>query len=165
VAETEPESYALGGPTDGPRDDSVRAFLFGHLNQHSAMTLKPLMPKEDYFYLGYAIASEEEGLALVDAVRHAVSLYHDIPITPGKGTLGSTKLYRLRNNLADDLARDGVTKQVDPQLLARVPVVIERPKGSHAWVVFLDFHIERLPYPGPFPMSKRFIKALESTRS
>ena len=45
-----------------------------------------------------------------------------------------------------------------------LPILIERPGlqrgGSN--VLFLDGRIEFMPYPGPWPMTEKFIKALES---
>jgi prepilin-type processing-associated H-X9-DG protein len=45
-----------------------------------------------------------------------------------------------------------------------IPVMIERP-GLHengANVLFYDGHVEFVQYPGPFPMTQKFINALES---
>ncbi len=160
---TRPESYTFGGPAEGPVDDSMRAYLFGHLNRDRAMRLKPVLSSDDYFYLGYAVTSDEGGLALAEAVRNGLASDEDFSVGPGQGTLASSKLYRLRNDLADHMIHDGAVTDPEKVVLAHIPVVIQRPKGSYAWVVFLDFHIECLPYPGVFPASERFIKAMEST--
>ena len=52
---------------------------------------------------------------------------------------------------------DGIT-------LSRYPLFIERPGlqrgGSN--VLFWDGHVEFMEYPGPWPMTEKFIKALES---
>ena len=45
-----------------------------------------------------------------------------------------------------------------------IPVIIERPglqKGGSN-VLFLDGHVEFIAYPGKWPMTEKFIKALES---
>lgn len=47
---------------------------------------------------------------------------------------------------------------------SKIPVMIERPivhrNGGH--VLYLDGHVEFVPYPGKFPMEPEFIEALQS---
>ena len=44
-----------------------------------------------------------------------------------------------------------------------IPIVIERPwnHGDGGHVLFLDGHVEFLPYPGRFPMTVDFIEGLQ----
>jgi prepilin-type processing-associated H-X9-DG protein len=45
---------------------------------------------------------------------------------------------------------------------ARAPILIERPElhGDGGHVLYLDGHVEFVPYPGKFPMTKEFIAGL-----
>lgn len=156
--DTRPESYALGGKAEGPVDESLKGYVLGNLNQDRMRRLEPVLSPDEYFYLGYAVDSDEQGIALIDNLKREPVRGQDIATETGKGTAGSSKFYRLRNDLPELLARDNVAaKSTGP---SRFPVIIQKPKGDHLWVVFLDFRAERLPYPGSFPASERFINAL-----
>lgn len=160
--DTEPASYALGGNAEGPVNDLLKGYVLGNLNREHMRRLEPVLSSDEYFYLGYAVDSEDQGLALIDALKHAPPRGLDIAVAVGKGTAGSSTFYRLHNNVPEVLARENiVTGATGP---SRFPVIIQKPKGDHVWVIFLDFHIERLPYPGAFPASERFIDALNATR-
>ncbi|MCL4693921.1 MAG: hypothetical protein KJ060_15590 [Candidatus Hydrogenedentes bacterium] len=47
---------------------------------------------------------------------------------------------------------------------SRVPVMVERPElhGNGGHVLYMDGHVEFVPYPGPFPMTVAFIDGLRS---
>ncbi len=157
-----PVGYAIAEPYQGGLPHPIEALLFGHLTRHRALTLMPESGPAEYFYLGYAVATEAEGLALVDAVRKGAPPNGDIPVASGEGTLGSSFLYQLRQDLHEHLAEAGVAEDASRETLARFPVIIERPVEGHAWVFFLDGHSEYLPYPGGFPVTARFIQALDA---
>jgi len=61
--------------------------------------------------------------------------------------------------------RGSSTDKSGEQVLSRVPVLIER-LGNHkdpgGHVLYLDGHVEFVPYPGPFPMTKETVALLES---
>lgn len=155
-----PARYAIADPYGGGLDHPIEALLFGHLTRHRALTLATDGNPDGHFYLGFAVSSESEGDSLIAAVGGAGSLDRDVVTEPGKGTLGSSLLYRIRQDLPDHLAEAGVTQDADRAILAQFPVIIERPKDGHAWVFYLDGHTEYLPYPGEFPLTERFVKAL-----
>lgn len=50
------------------------------------------------------------------------------------------------------------------KLQSEIPVMVERPElhGNGGHVLYLDGHVEFLPYPGPFPMTEAFIEGLRS---
>lgn len=50
------------------------------------------------------------------------------------------------------------------QLQSRLPIVIERPErhGDGGHVLYMDDHVEFVPYPGKFPMTPAFIEGLRS---
>lgn len=47
---------------------------------------------------------------------------------------------------------------------ALVPIIFERPElhGDGGHVLYMDGHIELVPYPGKFPMTQKFIEGLQS---
>lgn len=160
---TEPASYALGDKAEGPVDDRLRGYVLGNLNHEHMRRLEPVLSPGEYFYLGYAVDTEEQGIALIDALlKGAPTWGQDIEAPAGEGTTGSSRFCRLRNGLAEELAREEAAGHGTEN--SRFPVIIQKPKGGHVWVVFLDFHAERLPYPGPFPANERFIEALTAAR-
>lgn len=152
-------AYVMGDKLAGPPEDPALAIIYGNLDGYKAYTLRPLVDPRRYFYLGYAVTSEAEGLALLEALRRqresGTVTTEDMAAPAGAGSFGSDRFYRLRENFGA-AAPEGIG--------ARVPLVIERP-GNYgrpgAWVVFLDRHSEFIPYPGPFPMTEAFVKALE----
>ena len=123
-----------------------------------------------YIYLGYALASESEGLAWVEAYRKQVEagggFDEDLPADAGAGPLGTDRFYRLRPDFTCFLLGEGVKLGASALPDAQIPVFIERPghypRRPGGWVVFLDGHAEYCAYPGKFPMTKKFIEALES---
>ena len=111
-----------------------------------------------YWYLGYEMQTEEEGLAFIQAYRDTVK---------ATGKPPTEDLIQLRTStgkISEKLARFG-TKEHESLDTARVtPFIIERPGylrgGSN--VVYMDGHTEFIPYPGKWPMTEKFIRALES---
>jgi len=118
-----------------------------------------------YWYWGYALRDEKTALAFVDACRKAAgtgqALERDLEDKDGN------MIYRLR----EGIERLFITDINNPAAAARVqadtPVVIELP-GNHddrMNVLFMDGHVESLKYPGKFPASEGFIRALKSLDS
>ncbi len=160
--DTEPASYALGGNAEGPVNDLLKGYVLGNLNREHMRRLEPVLSSDEFFYLGYAVDSEDQGLALIEALQAAPAHGKNLKATAGEGSAGSSTFYRLHNDLLEVLSGEDVAGQVAD--LSRFPVIIQNPRGDHMWVMFLDFHAERLPYPGPFPATERFITALNATR-
>lgn len=159
--------YLVGEKLTGPLSDPETAIIYGYLDGYKAYTLRPLIDTRQYFYLGYAVASEAEGLAFLEALRAgAVDGAEDAAAPAGKGSFGTDRFHRLREDLSARLAEAGAVAGTPQELNARIPLIIERPgryERPGAWVVYLDRHAEFLPYPGPFPMSEQFVKAMEAT--
>ncbi|MCC6696477.1 MAG: hypothetical protein IT365_12670 [Candidatus Hydrogenedentes bacterium] len=155
-----PQGYAIKQELE--KDHTPQAVLFGKLGRHAALSLVPLVDFRNYFYLGYAVTTEEEGLALAKALRSGVALDDRVEVAQGSGTSGSSTLYRLHDDIVKTLVLDGVLAREDPSFPARTPVLVERPRDGFAWVVYLDMHVERLSYPGPFPVTQSFVEALEA---
>jgi hypothetical protein len=131
-----------------------------------------LLDDHSYFYLSHAVLNDREMAAFSDAYRKAVALgpkalNEDFVVPAGSGNNGGDRLLRLRGNMGPLLAGAGDpgTDKNGQQVLSRVPVLIER-LGNHkkpgGHVQYLDRHVEFVPYPGPFPMTKETVALLES---
>ena len=124
-----------------------------------------------YYYLGYAMNTDEHAellaKAYLDAVQRGEPLEGDIDADPGAYSPLNRHLYRLRERVEIEFMTEifGPRGVMRGRVQAEIPVVIERMgnhwrKGGH--VLFLDGHIEFIKYPGKFPMTERTIAALES---
>ncbi len=115
-----------------------------------------------YWYLGYAIPDEKTGLAFVEAYKKQAQagLGFDADLKDEEGLL----ILRLREGVERAFITDIHNPAGAAMVQSELPIFIERP-GHHdnkVNVVFLDGHVEWPTYPGDFPVSKRFIEALES---
>jgi hypothetical protein len=158
-----PRGYRIGPRFDHKITETPEGILLGSINNAGAYTLKPVDSiASDYIYFAYAVTNDVEFLSLVKSVRAGASLDANIAVEAGRGTLGSSTLYRLDNKLDAVLVSDGVVKPEQTDVLSRIPVLMERPRDGFAWVMYLNMKMERLPYPGAFPMSAAIIEALET---
>lgn len=108
-----------------------------------------------YAYSGYALQSEESGLAFLDAYEQlgpeAIS-GNDIEV-------GGDILYQLREDIHEYVDTGGAGRNIQSE----IPVIWEMPNEgeTEAWVLYMDGHAERLPYPSDrFPMTEAFIERL-----
>ena len=127
------------------------------------VTVMSVLTDHSYWYLGYTLTDEKSGLAFVDAYRaharagEASSYEMDLDTAVGK-------IYRLREGIERYLITDINNPGTPRTLAASIPVMIER-LGLHEGgtnVLFMDGHVEFMEYPGTFPMTEKFIRALES---
>ena len=159
-----PRGYTIAPRFDVKMTEPIPAMLVGTLNNAAAYTLKPIDAiASEYIYFGYAVTNEDEFAELVRAIRNGAPPDRDIPVEKGRGTLGSSTLYRLRNKFEKTLAAAGVTPQADPAVLDRMPVVMERPHDGLVWVQFLNGRMARMPYPSSFPACAAVVDAAGGT--
>nr|HPO17532.1 hypothetical protein [Candidatus Hydrogenedentota bacterium] len=120
-----------------------------------------------YFYLGYAVSNEKEVAGFCKAYREHIAKgfpFDEDLATPAEDGINATnKLYRLR----EGIERFYVVDINDPSAASKaqrtLPVLIERPENHEPVggnVLFLDGHVEFIPYPGKWPMTERTITAL-----
>ena len=148
--------------------------------QKDALANPPLAFSDDsYWYLGYALPNEEAGLAFVDAYRKAVEETGKPPtgeielespvlvlVGPGRNSLTRTSTLSPLESLefvgVHNLS--GISSPRQFWLKPLFPIFIERPGlqrgGSN--VLWGNGRVEFMKYPGEWPMTERFIKALES---
>jgi len=112
---------------------------------------------DGYWYLGYALPDEEAGMVFVKAYREFFEETGKPPI--------DDRIEARTHDGGDGGWIDRLRGQWhERESGSPIPVFIERPGhlrgGSN--VLFLDGHVEFMKYPGPWPMTEKFIKALES---
>ena len=113
--------------------------------------------------------TEQEGLAFIEAYRASVAAgavpTGNLTVEPGTGMTGGDTIRRLREGIQRFYITDINDMSSADKAGEGIPVVIERP-GHHSapggYVVFIDGHTEFVAYPGKFPMTTRFIEALQS---
>ncbi len=122
-----------------------------------------------YLYLGYVLRSDEEVLAFAKAYLERVAegkrFDEDLKVAPGEGNYGTDTLYQLREGIEGVLTKGVISGESVAAALAETPVMIERvennhePKGGH--VLYMDGHVEFVPYPGKWPMTETTMMTLE----
>lgn len=115
-----------------------------------------------YVYFGYALTTEDEMLAFIEACpkfyEEADILTQDLPAPKGRGSFGGDTFVRLRADLPH------------PE---KIPVLFDNATGSEfpsvyrfnhipggGNILYMDGHTEFVKYPGTFPMSKNVLPAL-----
>ena len=122
----------------------------------------------DLCYLGYVALNELTGLAILDAYRQADSegIQTDrLTVAEGVGTNGHDTIFGLREGVERHLIRDPNDPNEAAAGQSRIPVMWEMPDQraeSGGWVLFMDGHVDWVPYPGPFPMTPGFIQQLRA---
>jgi len=121
-----------------------------------------------YFYLGFAISSEEELQAFASAYKDQVAtggtFAEDLIVPNGTGTGGTDRIYRLKEGVERGLAESVTDHSVTPMVPSQAPVMIERmdnhiPSGGN--VLYMDGHVEYLR-EGTWPMTHSTMEILES---
>jgi len=120
---------------------------------------------KSYFYLGWVLTNEEEGLSLLDAYesKALAGAYEDIPVPMGKGTGGQNVIHRIYEGVERFLITDTNDPTAPARMQSGIPVMWERP-GHHepdgGNVLYMDGHVEFVEYPGKFPMTPKFMDRL-----
>ena len=128
-----------------------------------------MLDDHSYFYLGYAVNSDEDVRVFAEAYRRRVSeglrFNEDLDVAPGQGSRGGDTLYLLREGIERFLATDINNPAACAMAQAIIPILIERPdnhtpRGGN--VLFMDGHVEFIRYPGKWPMTEKTIGILEA---
>ncbi len=154
------EQYGVTGHTVTMEFDSGALFGWRDYETNPALNENAdLINDHSWWYLGYVVRNDAEGLDFLRAYLHATLLengFSEALLIPGS----DRKLLRL--HVLND-PNNGSSPNSDS---AKTPVFVERPghyRGySGGWVAYLDGHIEYHDYPGPFPMSVGFIRILQA---
>ncbi len=110
-----------------------------------------------YIYLGYAARTMEEARILFEARRAGAITDPDHDVV-----FNGVKLYRLRRELANDLAGDSASADEVYEIAASIPVLMEAMNDrlghpcKEMSVLYLDGHIERISYGSKYPATPEF---------
>jgi len=121
-----------------------------------------IVDDHSYWYLGYAIPNEETGLAFVEAYKSAIAA-GKVPDRDLKDTRVGD-IHRLREGVERYFISDINNPETAARAQSEIPVMIERPglQQGGSSVLFMDGHTEFIEYPGRFPMTEKFVEALQS---
>lgn len=111
-----------------------------------------------YFYLGHAVANDQEMAALAEAYRNAVKEEPEVL----SGAPGSHGPFRL--GLSGPPSRVRHELPLPDGYRGGLPLLIENMGGRRSGeglVLFADGHIESLAYPGRWPMTETTMRLLE----
>ena len=146
--------------------ESPMVITVPEINSKIGYTVRDLLQQNGLVYLAYAVSNEEEGLVLIDAYKKALADGHiwdkNLPAPPGKGTAGGDKFYRIHYNVCNDIYQEVAGVKKDIHLF--IPMYFDRPgkyEKPGGWVTYLNGAPEWMDYPGRFPMTEKFIKALD----
>jgi len=120
---------------------------------------------KSYFYLGWAVTNEADGLAVLDAYESMdeSARSKDIDVAEGQGTGGSGTIRRLREGVERFLITDIHDPVASARISSQIPVMWERP-GHHepagCNVLYMDGHVVFVR-PGMFPMTEKFMQRLQ----
>ncbi|MFA6240700.1 MAG: DUF1559 domain-containing protein, partial [Candidatus Hydrogenedentales bacterium] len=125
-----------------------------------------MLDDQCYFYLGYAVMSDDDVEAFAEAYRATTAsggeFEDNLTSAAHAAGIGSGTVYRLKEGVEVKITNDknaSVTTQAD------IPVLIERvghhlPLGAN--VLYMDGHVEFIKYPGKWPMTERTISVLQA---
>ncbi|MFA6240552.1 MAG: carboxypeptidase-like regulatory domain-containing protein [Candidatus Hydrogenedentales bacterium] len=116
-----------------------------------------------FAYLGYAVNTESMANAFLDAYEQYGPEGLAGEDVQGDEDAGIT-VYRLRVGVERFYIKDINDPNPGGKAQAQIPVLWELP-GSHeeqgGYVLYLDGHVEWLPYPGPFPMTETLVSRIQ----
>ena len=127
-----------------------------------------LVDDESYFYLGYAVESDDDVAALCrvykDSMAQGKPLDGDLKVPDALKTTTGSVLYRLREGVERFIITDTNNPAAAAIVQSQIPVLIERPENhvpSGGNVLFLDGHVEFIRYPSQWPMTVQTINVLK----
>lgn len=158
MGETVPADY-VNPKLDGAIDRMFHMIALGREGNQNTDTLTRLAA-ESYIYLGYVVLNEDDAAALGTALsdRSKVDLEGDIEL-PEK------RLYRLRPGVERSFVDDPDDEKALADVRKRIPVMFESINleaghpGDVMHVLYLDGHVEAIPYGERFPALPSFMKA------
>ncbi|HQH53515.1 MAG TPA: DUF1559 domain-containing protein [Candidatus Hydrogenedentes bacterium] len=119
-----------------------------------------------YYYLGYALNSEDEFLAFLESypafIAGGADFNQDLPAPSGRGSFGGDMFLRLREGVCEEagVQPGGVPVMFDAATTTAGPLTMFNhiPGGSN--VLYMDGRVEFVKYPGKFPLTPRILEAL-----
>ncbi|MDX9973181.1 MAG: DUF4190 domain-containing protein [FCB group bacterium] len=134
----------------------------------SATTGPAAIDDNSYFYLGYVVTNERDVATFCKVYKERMGqnlpMDQDLTVPMGEGLNGNDKMLPLKEGVERFLITDIGNPASANVAQATIPILIERP-GNHpdrggANVLYMDGHVEFIPYPGKWPMTAQTISAL-----
>lgn len=158
-----PTTFAnLVNPKLSNAEDKIHNII--HLAQDKDRNLTTItrLAAESYIFLGWVVRSEEEVAALSETVTADwEGVDRDADLETGMGTL-----YRLAPGVERRFATDSEDGEELARIRAGIPVLFERVNrdaghpADEMHVLYLDGHIDIIPYGERFPATDAFHQAL-----
>jgi prepilin-type processing-associated H-X9-DG protein len=123
-----------------------------------------MLDDHSYFYLGYAMTSEQDMDRFAEAYRKATAEHADFEQDFDTET-GGNRVLRLREGIERFFITDIQNPVAGVEASASIPLLIERP-GNHVPfggnVLFMDGHVEFIRFGTKWPMTDRAIGILQA---
>jgi len=139
---------------------------------HDAEDPQAIFDNINYYYLGYAIGNDNELDAFAEAYKTRVAeglpFNEDLGVPPGRGNNGSDRIHRLAEGVEQHFITNDHDAAASMRARTRIPVLLERPHEPNQkdlYVLYLDGHVEREPYPGRWPATTRVMNVLHSLKA
>lgn len=150
------------------------AEIRGHCRSETPCVLSEaqvFLDGSSYIYLGYVVSSDADVQVFADAYRKRIEsglpFREDLPVKLGTGHRGGEKIVLLREGVERTLITDTANPATVASVQSVLPVLIEKlgyhPAGGH--VLYLDGHVEFIPYPGKWPMTEKTMGILQSLQA
>ena len=126
----------------------------------------PFFDDVHYAYLGYLMLTEGDVQQFAAAYNQVIAAEGEFPDDLDITTSYGDSLLRLREDVLDSVSQ-GPPDPTQPGIGQHsIPVLIEWPENhedeSGGNVLFMDGHVEWMPYPGEFPMTEAVITTLRA---
>lgn len=136
------------------------------LQEAAVSSPESLLDDDCYFYLGYALQSDDDMETFAELYRKTIEeggdFERDLHVSESSLQSRSKKLYRLRDGVDRKFTGDTGVPAPGPE---DIPLMIER-LGNHipggANVLYMDGRVQFIRYPGKWPMTERTIGILQA---
>jgi len=148
---------------------------------NASATPQDVIDRSSYIYLGYVVTNDRELRAFAEAYKKRLAqgkpFDTDLEVAPGEGTCGGNRIVRLREHCERSLNRDISNPTVAPIGQSSIPILWDtipinadgkldfRHEPSRANVLFMDGHVECLPYRQKFPVTEEACRILAELRT
>ena len=171
-----PALYEYAAQNDGffpPVDFSEGGLMLGLKSGETSLSAQQVQSaRKDFYYLGYLVIDETD-LETFEAAVNAMlsrgeSFSADLEVGEGKGNFGTSKIYRLKKDLALCIAEElGVDPDEIGKHLHNVPILFEVPepkRWSFSGVEGTSLTVGRWA-PGYFPYTGASMKSFARLRA
>ena len=152
-------------PLYGSFAPTIDAPISQLIKDEGAQSLFHTNAEQRAVYFGYLIPNAEVAHAFLDAYEAndpAIAAHEDLKLE--KITGGFDTIYALREGIERALITDINDPNAVGKAQSEVPTLWMLPKAGEtsAYVLYLDGHVEKLEYPGAYPMDARVVERVQT---